>query len=137
VQEKSVIFGHPHFFLTPFLSLAEMVQAIGRAVAQAVNRRLPTAAVRVRAQVSSYGICGRKIGTGVSFLPVLLFPLSILIPPTAPRSSSIIRGWYNRPVNGRSTKWTQSHPITRKLKKKVVQTSSVYTVILRMISIEF
>jgi hypothetical protein len=22
----------------------------------------------------------------------------------------IIRGWYNRPVSGRSTKWTQSHP---------------------------
>jgi hypothetical protein len=31
-----------------------------------------------------------------------------IIPPTAPHSpSSIIRGWYNRPKSGRSTKWTQ------------------------------
>jgi hypothetical protein len=36
------------------------------------------------------------------------FPLPILIPPTAPHSSSIIRDWYNRPVGGRRTKWTQS-----------------------------
>jgi hypothetical protein len=28
----------------------------------------------------------------------------------------IIRGWYNRPVSGRRTKWTQSHPTPRKLK---------------------
>jgi hypothetical protein len=28
-------------------------------------------------------------------------------------SSSIIRGWYNRPVSGLRTKWTQSHPTTR------------------------
>jgi hypothetical protein len=29
----------------------------------------------------------------------------------------IIQGWYNRPVNGRRTKVTQSHPTPRKLKK--------------------
>jgi hypothetical protein len=28
------------------------------------------------------------------------FTLQILIPPTAPHSSSIIRGWYNKPVSG-------------------------------------
>jgi hypothetical protein len=30
-----------------------------------------------------------------------------------PRSSSIIRGWYNRPISGRRTKWTQSRPTPR------------------------
>jgi hypothetical protein len=79
-------------------------------MAQAVIRRLPTPAVQVRAQVRSCGICGRQSGTGAGFLRVLRFPLPILIPQTDPHSSSIIRGWYIRPVSGRRTKWTQSHP---------------------------
>jgi hypothetical protein len=37
------------------------------------------------------------LGTGEGFLSVLRFPLP-LIPPTAPHSSSIIWGWYNRLV---------------------------------------
>jgi hypothetical protein len=82
----------------------------GRAIAQAVSRRLPTAAVQVPAQVRSCGICGGQSCTGRGFLRVLQFPLPILVPPTAPRlSSSVIRGWYNRPNSGRRTKWTQSH----------------------------
>jgi hypothetical protein len=93
-------------------SVKEM-DLIGRAIAQAVSRRLPTAAVRVRAQVRSCGICGGQSGTGAGFLRVFRFPLPILIPPTAPHSSSIIRGWYNRPVSGRRTKWTQSHPTSK------------------------
>jgi hypothetical protein len=68
---------------------------------------------RVRAQVRSCGICGGQCGTGAGFLRVLPFPLPILIPPTTSHSSSIIRGWYNRPISGRRTKWTQSHPTTR------------------------
>jgi hypothetical protein len=37
--------------------------------------------------------------------------LPFLFPPSAPHSSSsIIWSWYNRPVSGRRTKWTQSHP---------------------------
>jgi hypothetical protein len=36
--------------------------------------------------------------------------LPILIPPTAPHSSFIIRDWYNRAVSGRCAEWTQSHP---------------------------
>jgi hypothetical protein len=67
---------------------------IGRALAQAVSRWLPTAAGRVRAQVRSCGICGGQIGTGAGFLWVLPFPLPIIISPTAPHSSSIIRGSY-------------------------------------------
>jgi hypothetical protein len=74
---------------------------LGRAIAQAVSRWLPTAAALLRAQVSSCETCGGQSGTGAGFLPVLWFPLPILIPRTAPHSySSIIRGWYNRPIVG-------------------------------------
>jgi hypothetical protein len=87
-----------------------MTSVQGRAIAQAVNSRFPTAAVRVRAQVRSCGICGGQSGTGAGFLRALGFPLPILIPPTVSHSSSsIIRVWYNRPISGRHTKWTQSH----------------------------
>jgi hypothetical protein len=85
----------------------------GRAIAQAVSRRLPTTSARVRAQVKLCGICSGQSGTGAGFLRVLRFPLPNFIPPTAPHSSSIIRGWYDRPVSGRRTKWTQSRPTQR------------------------
>jgi hypothetical protein len=52
-----------------------------------VSHRFPTAAARVR---SCRIFCGQN-GTGAGFLRVLQFPLPILIPPTAPHSSSIIR----------------------------------------------
>jgi hypothetical protein len=90
-----------------------LTHGLGRAIAQAVSRWLPTAAARVRAQVRSCGICGGQSGVGAGFLRVFQFPLPILIPPTSPHSSSIIWGWYNRPVSGRCTKWTQSHPTPR------------------------
>jgi hypothetical protein len=83
-------------------------------LAQEFSSRLPTAAVWVQTQVRSCGICGGQSVTGTDFLRVLRFPLPVLIPPTAPHSSSpIIRGWYNRPKSGRRTKWTQSHSIPR------------------------
>jgi hypothetical protein len=40
-----------------------------------------------------------KSGPGAGFLRELRFPLPIFIPPIAPQSpSSIIWGWYNRPI---------------------------------------
>jgi hypothetical protein len=60
----------------------------GCAISQALSRRFPTAAARVRTQVMSCGICGRQSGTGAGSLHVLRFPLPILIPQTAPHSSS-------------------------------------------------
>jgi hypothetical protein len=86
----------------------------GRSIAHAVSRWLPTAAALLRAQVRSWGICGGQSGLGAGFLRELRFPPPILIPPSVPHSSSsIIRGWYKRPISGRHTKWIQSHPTTR------------------------
>jgi hypothetical protein len=59
---------------------------LGRAIAQAVNRQLPTAAAWVRARIRSCGICGEQSGTGAGFLRVLWFPLPIRIPPIASQS---------------------------------------------------
>jgi hypothetical protein len=88
-----------------------LYRVLGRAIAQAVSHRLPTATARVRDQFRSCGICSGLSGTGACFLRGLRFPLRILIQLTAPHSSSsIIWGWYNRPISGRRTKWTQSHP---------------------------
>jgi hypothetical protein len=87
------------------------VKATGRAIAQAVSCRLTTAVIRVRAQVRSCGICGAQSDSGTGFLRVIRFLLPILIPPTIPHSSYIIRDLYNRPVSGLRNKWTQSHRI--------------------------
>jgi hypothetical protein len=84
-----------------------------RAIAQAVTRPLPTRAVRVRSQVKSCGVFGGQSGIEEGFLRVFRFPLPIVIPATVPQSSSIIRGWHNKPNIGRRTKWTQSHPNPR------------------------
>jgi hypothetical protein len=63
---------------------------LGRAIAQAVSRWLPTAAARVRAPVWSCRICGGQSGAGAGFLRVLRFSLLIFIPPVAPQSPSSI-----------------------------------------------
>jgi hypothetical protein len=83
--------------------------AVGRVIAQAVSHRLTTAAVRIRARVRSFGICGGQSGTRAGFLEVLRFPLPIRIPPIAQQSPlPIIWGWYDKPNSGRSTKRTHS-----------------------------
>jgi hypothetical protein len=63
------------------------VGLVGRAIDQAVSRRHPTAAARVRDHDVSCGICDGQNGTGAGFLRVLRFSLPIVIPPTAPRST--------------------------------------------------
>jgi hypothetical protein len=83
--------------------------SIGRVIAQALSRRFPIVAARVRSQARSCGVCGWQSGTGAGVLQELKNSLPILIPPTA-RHAYIIRGWYNRPLGGRRTKRTQSHP---------------------------
>jgi hypothetical protein len=76
----------------------------GRAIAQAVSRRLPTAAARVRVWVRLCGICGGQSDTWTGFLRVVRFPLPIRVPPIATQSSYTVWGWYNRPNSGRSSK---------------------------------
>jgi hypothetical protein len=49
---------------------------VGRAVAQAVSRWLPTAAARVHVR-AALGVCGGQSGFGAGFLRVLRFPLPI------------------------------------------------------------
>jgi hypothetical protein len=105
---------------TAVFELVKTMHTFYRAIAQAVSRWLPTSAARVRAQVKSCGICGGQSEAGTGFLRVLRIPLPILIPPTAPYSSSIIWGWYTRPISGRRTKWTVSpHSKTQKKKRKL------------------
>jgi hypothetical protein len=63
-------------------------------IVQVINRELPTAAARVRAQFRLCWICGEQCGGGVGFLRDLRFLLPILIQPNASHTSScIIRGW--------------------------------------------
>jgi hypothetical protein len=48
---------------------------LGRAIAQAVSRWLPTAAVRGSRPGRHVGFCGGQSGAGAGFLRVLRFPL--------------------------------------------------------------
>jgi hypothetical protein len=109
---------HSASVISPNIITMLLYRREGRVITQAVSRLLPTAAARVRSQLKSCEIYGGQGGAGVGFLRVLWFPLPILIPPTPPHPSSIVRGWYNRLISGRRAKWTQSHPTSRILKRK-------------------
>jgi hypothetical protein len=91
----------------------------GRAIAQAVSRWLPITAVRVRARVSSSGICGEQSGAGAGFLRVFRFPLPIFIPPNFPPSQSPGAGTIGqkRPTCRVDPVWTA--PPTMRIKKEV------------------
>jgi hypothetical protein len=58
------------FYLRAPEMLLISTSKVGRAIAQAVSRWLPTAAARVRARVWSSGICGGQSGAGAGF-PIL------------------------------------------------------------------
>jgi hypothetical protein len=49
------------------------------AIAQGVIRRLPNKAARVRAQITSCGVCGKESGTGVGFLRALPFSYQFVL----------------------------------------------------------
>jgi hypothetical protein len=52
----------------------------GRAIAQAVSRRTPTAEACVRSRVSPCGFCGGQSGVGTGFSPRVLrfYPVSFI-----------------------------------------------------------
>jgi hypothetical protein len=72
---------------TIMISSESKIEWEGRAIVQAVCRRLLTVMAWVRSQASSCGIFGGQSDTVARFLPILRFPLPILIPPTAPHST--------------------------------------------------
>jgi hypothetical protein len=63
---------------------------LGRAIAQAVSRRLPTAAARVsNPGLVMWDFVMDKSGAGAAFLRELRFPLPIYIPSASPISYSL------------------------------------------------
>jgi hypothetical protein len=85
------------------------VHTESRAIVQAVSNWLPTAASRVRAQVTTCGICGGQSGAGAALSEFFGFPWQSSFHEIAPQSPSIIWDWCKRPISGRRTKCTNSH----------------------------
>jgi hypothetical protein len=95
-----------------------LVTILCRAIAQAVSHRILTAAARFRAQVRTCEICDGQSGAEAGFSGVLRFPLPILIPPTAPHSSS---GTISQTVFGVRSGLSLNPPQeTRKKKTKTI-----------------
>jgi hypothetical protein len=65
---------------------------------------------RIRFQVKCCGIYGGEVAVGQIFSRISLFPVPVLIPPTAPYSSVL---WGCGSNSGLRTKWTLSHPTPR------------------------
>jgi hypothetical protein len=93
----------------------------GRATAQAVSRWLP----HCGGPGPSPGQVILILWWGARFLRVLRFSLTILIPPTAPHSSSIIRGWYNRAIVADVPSGLSLTP-PEEIKKKLTDISFVF-----------
>jgi hypothetical protein len=70
-------------------SLNLTLGSYSRAIAQAVSRRLPTAAARVQTRVGMWDFVMDKSSAGAGFLRELRFPLPIYIPSCSPQSSSL------------------------------------------------
>jgi hypothetical protein len=78
----------------------EMTYFQGRAIAQAVSRRLLTAEARFRAQNSQWGFCGGQSGTGTGFIQVLRFSPVTIIPAMLYVHASSRAAWFNwRPAD--------------------------------------
>jgi hypothetical protein len=95
-----------------------------RAKAQAVSRRLPTAAARFRFHVRSCGICSAQSDTRTCFPRVLQLPLPILTPPTAPQSliiqryiASRLEASLNNQLKKGYTVTTNRHEMTYKVQR--------------------
>jgi hypothetical protein len=70
--------------------MAQHKPYIHHIIAQEVSPQLFIAEARVRSRARSYGIYGRRNGTGTGFIRVLRFSLPILIEPELDISNSII-----------------------------------------------
>jgi hypothetical protein len=79
----------------------------GHAVAQAVNRWLPTAAARVRVRAAC-GVCGGESDTGAGFLPST--SVSTVNHSTNFSIIIITRGWHSRPLVAAVTSGHNSTP---------------------------
>jgi hypothetical protein len=75
--------SHPSFSSVGSVKILAYT-GLGRAVAQAVSRWLPTVAARFPVRAAR-GVCDGQSGTGAGFLRVLRFNLPI-IPPISPSS---------------------------------------------------
>jgi hypothetical protein len=107
------LFHSYKLILSPFK--IELTSKHRSAIAQAVSCRLPTAATRVRAQVT-WDLWWTKWHWG-------RFSPSTSVSPANFHSTDcstfiIIRGWYSWSVGGRRTKLTQSHVTQRKKREK-------------------
>jgi hypothetical protein len=72
--------------------MRDLMLVQGRAVAQAVSRRLPTAAARVRALSGRVGFVVHKVALGQVFSEYFGFRCHFIPPAAAHTSLSVIRG---------------------------------------------